>query len=182
MAIPNGGPGQHGPVRSDALTVQMAAMASAPLLLLMGSVVLRTSRRGRRHRRPVPAAASDLSAHFDSRQLAELAELLLATAATERARLDQQLADYVAGRTVGYVTAVANLDDGISLELSDGQHLALNGIAHRSRRLIRAHASADLLRPVWAEREHHSYRLLLHGHRGGPVELYARRMVLRVKP
>jgi hypothetical protein len=160
----------------------MAATASAPLLLLMGSVVLRTSRRARRHRRPGPAAASDLSAHFDSGQLAELAELLLATAATERARLDQQLADYVAGRTVGYVTAVANLDDGISLELSDGQHLALNGIAHRSRRLIRAHASADLLRPVWAEREHHSYRLLLHGHRGGPVELYARRMVLRVKP
>jgi hypothetical protein len=137
-----------------------------PLLLMMSSVVLRTSRRAGRQRRPGPAAASDLSAHFDSRQLAELAEL----------------ADYVAGRTVGYVTVVANLDDGISLELSDGQHLALNGIAHRSRRLIRAHPGADLLRPVWAEREHHSYRLPLHGHRGGPVELYARRMVLRVKP
>jgi hypothetical protein len=149
---------------------------------MMSSVARGASRRSRRHRRPGPAAASDLSAHFESQQLDELAELLLATAATERARLDRQLADYVAARTVGYVTAVANLDDGISLELSDGQHLALNGIAHRSRRLIRAHASADLLRPVWAEREHHSYRLPLHGRRGGPVELYARRMVLRVKP
>jgi hypothetical protein len=132
--------------------------------------------KARRRRRA--AATGALALAFSPRALRELDARLQAAAADELDRLERDLANYVGGVRVGYVVAIMDSVGGVALELSDGQRLSLGGVAQRTRRLLTARAAADLLRPAGVVRDGISYRLLLRGHRGDEVELYARRMVL----
>jgi hypothetical protein len=150
-----------------ALAVAFLGVLTSPALHLV---------RARRRRQA--AADGTLTLVFPAQELRALDLQLRVAAADELARLELELAAYVTGLRVGYVVAVSDSAGGVAIELSDGQRLSLGGVAHRTRRLLTARATSDLLRPTLVERDGITYRLLLRGHRGDEVELHARRMVL----
>ena len=147
-------------------------IAAIALAVTMPTVILaaRYPQQRRKARNPMEQA-------FRRREFRRLDAHLEAVARDELHRLENELARYLAGRA-GHVVVVSKAPDGIALELSDGRRLALRGISSRFVELLTHRVPRDMLRPESLERDAASYRLLLRGHAGPTIRVYARNVAL----
>jgi hypothetical protein len=128
-------------------------------------------------RRRRGAAGDTLKNVFEPNELRALNAHLDAIARDELLRLDAALMRYLAGE-VGHVVVVSDASHGITLELSDGRLMTLEGISRLTRRRLLSRAAQDSLRPTRLERDAFSYRLLLCSEAGAAIECSTRRLVL----
>jgi hypothetical protein len=151
------------------------------LVILCVAIVLvatvTTSVKGAGIRRARRTARNPMAQVFRRREFRQLDVHLEAVAREEIRRLEQDFARYLAGRA-GYVVVVAKAPNGIALELSDGRRLALHGISRRTVELLTRCAPADMLRPESFVYDAVYYRVLLRGHAGTEIKVYARNIAL----
>jgi hypothetical protein len=140
-------------------------------------VAVTTFAKKARSRRACRTGRNLMAEVFSNREFGELNLRLHAVAREELRRLEQDFTRYLAGRA-GYVLDVMKAPNGVALELSDGRRLALFGVSRRTADLLHRCAPMDMLRPESFHYDALSYRLLLRGHAGTELKVYARSIAL----
>jgi hypothetical protein len=131
----------------------------------------------RRYRRIRHGSHYQIVRAFGAKEYAEFDAQLEAIAREELHRLEDELVQYLAGRA-GHVVVISRTRHGITLELSDGRHLSVRGISHRTVDLLNRCARMDVLRPESFDRDAVLHRLLLRGLAGAEIEISARNIAL----
>jgi hypothetical protein len=152
----------------------MPAVLCFALTLVAVAAGHRMVGNSRRRRGP---AGDTLKHVFEPSELRALDAHLDAIARDELLRLDATLLRYMAGE-VGHVVVVSDSSHGITLALSDGRLMNLEGVSRLTRRRLLSRAAQDKLRPTRVERDALSYRLLLRSEAGAEIELSTRRLAL----
>jgi hypothetical protein len=158
----------------DRLTAQIGNRMFALLVLSLSLLAIYAIRRRRRLR----AGGSDpLLKAFSRRDLRELDAHLDEVGRYERRRMEREIERYLTG-AVGYVVRSYNSSVGVSLELSDGRRLALNGVSRRTLPTLLLRVTEDKLAPTHVERDGLTYRLRFRGQAGTKIDIYARNVAI----
>jgi hypothetical protein len=141
------------------------------------SLVVLASYAIRRRRRLRTDGADPLLKAFSRRDLRKLDARLDEVGRHERRRMDREIERYLTG-AAGYVVRSYNSSLGISLELSDGRRLVLNGVSRRMLPVLLLRVAEDKLAPTHVDRDGLSYRLTFRGQAGTNIDIYARNVAL----
>jgi hypothetical protein len=145
--------------------------------LVVASLVVLVSYAIRRQRRLRAGGSDPLLKAFSRRDLREFDARLDEVGRHERRRMDREIERYLTG-AAGYVVRSYNSSLGLSLELSDGRRLTLNGVSHRTLPVLLARVAEDKLAPTYVDRDGLSYRLRFRGPAGTEIDIYARNVAL----